>query len=102
MSEAGPSSAQLDPAQMAQLSHPGTSQGQLTYTKEEQENILSDKDINIRDPILPIFDLYKTMQTVLEHKAQGVDQLNICQSRLINAVVPQVPNYPEIFGWCAQ
>ena len=69
MSEAGPSSAQQDPAQMAQLSQPGTSQGQLTYIEEEQENILSDKDINVRDPILPIFDLCKTMQTVLENKA---------------------------------
>ena len=91
MSEAGPSSTQQDPAQMAQL----------TYTEEEQENIFLDKDINVRNPILPIFDLYKTMQTVLGHKAQGVDHLNICQSRLINAVVPQVPNYPEIVEWCA-
>ena len=78
MAEAGPSSAQQDPAQMAQL----------TYTEEEQESILSDKDINIRDPILPVFDLYKTIQSVLEHKTQGVDPLNICRSRLINVVVP--------------
>lgn len=84
MAEGGPSSAQQEPAQMPQLS----------YTEEEEENILADKDINIRDLILPIFDLYKAMQNVLNQNAQVVDHLNICQSRLINAVVPQVPNLP--------
>lgn len=42
------------------------------------------------------------MQTVLKHNTEGVDHLNIFQSRLINAMVPQVPNYPEIVEWCAQ
>ena len=92
MAEAGSSSAQQDPAQVAQL----------TYTEEEQEGILSDKDINVRDPIIPIFDLYKAIQNVLKHNTQGVDHLNICQSRLINAVVPPVLNYLEIVKWCAK
>lgn len=92
MAEAGPSSAQKEPTQTAQF----------TYTEEEQENILADKDINIRDPILPIFDLYKITQNILKHGTQGIDPLNICRSRLINIVVPQVPHYPEMVQWCAQ
>ena len=78
MAETRSLSAQQDSAQMPQL----------TYTEVEQENILADKDINIRDPILPILDLHKAMQNVLNHNAQGVEHLNICQSLIINAVVP--------------
>ena len=59
MAEAGPSSAQLEPTQMAQP----------TLTEEEQENILADKDVNVRDPILPILDLHKIMQSILKHGA---------------------------------
>ena len=73
----------------------------LILTLEEQEDILGDKDINVRDPILLIFDMYKAMSSILRNKEKGSDHLKIYQSGLINAVVPQVPNYPEIVWWCA-
>ena len=92
MAEVGSSSAQQEPPQIAQFE----------YTEEEQESILVDKDVNVRDLIIPVFDLHKIMQHILKHGAQGIDSLNIYKSRLVNAVVPQVPNYPEVVQWCAQ
>lgn len=59
MAETGSSSTQQDLAQILQI----------TYTEEEWQSILEDKDINVRDPILPIFDLHKAMQNILTHNA---------------------------------
>jgi len=91
MAEAGPS-AQQDLPQLQQFE----------YTEEEKESILADKDINVRDPILPVFDLHMVTQNLLKRYAEGVDSLGICKSRLVNAVLPQVSNFPEIVQWCAQ
>ena len=63
---------------------------------------MADKDINVRDPILPVFKLHRVTKNLLKCGAEGVDHLNICKSRLINAVVPQVHNYLEVVQWCAQ
>lgn len=84
MAEPGSSSTQQDPPQMPQFE----------YTEEEQERILEDKDVNIRDPILPVFDLQKVMERILKRGKDGFDPLNIYKSRLVNALVPQVLNYP--------
>ena len=92
MVEAGPSSAQQDLPHLPQFD----------YTEEEQESILADKDIYVRDPILPVFDLHKIIDAMMKTGQGGFDPLNIYKSQLVNAVVPQVPNYPEIVQWCAQ
>lgn len=63
---------------------------------------MADKDINVRDPILPVFDLHLAVKNILEQTTQGVDLMNICQSRLVSVVVPQVPNFLEMVGWCAK
>ena len=91
MTEAGPSAQQ----ELPHLS-------QFEYTEEEQEGILADKDINVRDPILPVFDLHMVSQNLSKRYAEGVDSLGVCKSRLVNAVLPQVSHFPELVHWCAQ
>ena len=59
MAEAGSSSAQQDPPQLPQFD----------YTEEEQESILADKDVNVRDPILPVFELHRITQNLLKRGA---------------------------------
>ena len=92
MEEADTSSAQQDLPHLPQFE----------YTEEEQESIMADEDIFVRDPILPVFDLYKVIDAMRKTGKEGLDPLNVYKSRLANAVVPQVPNYPEIVQWCAQ
>ena len=92
MEEAGPSTAQQDLPHLSQFE----------YTEEEQESILADQDIFVRDPIIPVFNLYKVIDATMKTGERGFDPLNIYKSRLVNAVVPQVPNYPEVVHWCAQ
>ena len=91
MAETGPSLAQQELPHLPQFE----------YTEEERESILADKDINVRDPILPIFELHRVTKSLLNCGAEGVDHLSICKSRLINAVVPQVHNFPGVVQWCA-
>ena len=88
MAETGSSSAQQTPPQKLESAH----------TQEDREGILVDKDINVKDPILSVFDLHLVVKNILEQTAQGVDLMNICQSRLVSAVVPQVSNFPEMVG----
>lgn len=71
-------------------------------TQEDPEEILADKDINVRDLILPVSDLHRAVKNVLELSAKGPDLMNICQSRLVSAVVPQVPHFPEVVEWCSK
>lgn len=92
MAETGSSSAQQKLPQVLGSAH----------TREELEDLLADKDINVRDPILLVFDLHLAIKNVLEQSAQGSDLMNICQSRLVGAVVPQVPKFPEMVEWCAK
>ena len=75
---------------------------QFEYSEEEQESILADLDILVRDPIIPIFNLFRVIETTTNSGERGFDPLYIYRSRLVKAVVPQVPNYPEIVHWCAQ
>lgn len=70
--------------------------------QEDSEEILADKDINVRDPLIPVCDLHLAVKNVLELSAKGLDIMNICQSRLVSAVVPQVHNFPEMVEWCAK
>ena len=70
MEEAGPSSAQQDLPHLLQFD----------YTEEEQESILADKDIYVRDPILPVFDLHKVIEKMLKSGKGGFDPLNIYKS----------------------
>ena len=92
MEEAGPSMAQQELPEIPQFE----------YSEEEQESILADLDILVRDPIIPIFNLFKVIETTTKSGERGFDPLYIYRSRLVKAVVPQVPNYPEIVHWCAQ
>ena len=78
MSGAGSSSAQKKLPQIL-----GSAPAQ-----EDPEEILADKDINIRDPLIPVCDLHLAVKNVLELSAKGPDLMNICQSRLVSAVVP--------------
>ena len=68
-------------------------------TQEDPEEILADKDTNVRDPILPVSNLHRAVKNVLEQSAKGPDIMNIFQSRLISIVVPQVPHFPEVVEW---
>ena len=90
MEEAGPSAQEEQPQSRSQ------------YTEEEQESILADKDINVRDPILPVFDLHMVTRDLLKCYEEGGDSLGVCKSRLVNAVLPQVPHFPELVHWCVQ
>ena len=70
MEEAGTSSAQQD------LPH----FPQFEYTEEEQESIMADQDIFVRDPILPVFYLYKVIDAMRKTGKEGLDPLNVYKS----------------------
>ena len=92
MSETGSSSGQKE---LPQILAP-------TPIQQNPEELLDDKDMNVRDPLIPVCDLHLAIKNVLELSEKGPDIMNICQSRLVSAVVPQVHNFPEVVEWCAK
>ena len=84
MEEAGPSMAQQELPEIPQFE----------YNEEEQESVLADLDILVRDPIIPIFNLFRVIETTTKSGERGFNPLHIYRSQLVKAVVPQVPNYP--------
>ncbi len=88
MSQAESSSTRQDSPKELQVVPKTTAEDRLTVTQENQEEILADKDINVRDALLPVFGMYEAIQLVWRKKQKGVDHLRICESNLIRAIVP--------------
>ena len=89
MSEARPSLAQPETTEQPQDVQQEVIDVKPVLTPEEQEDILGDKDLNVRDLILLIFDMHEAKSSILKKKVErGFDHLKICQLGLVNVVVP--------------
>lgn len=69
-------------------------------TDKKYENLKEatfiDKDGDIHDPILSTQSVYEAIKILMENSATIDDLLNLFNSNLIRAVVPQTYNFPKL------
>lgn len=74
----------------------------LSNILDPKEEYLSNRDINVFDPLLLVDNLYQFKNEVLKESWVDHDNLNLCELNIVSFGLPQVINFPEFIGWHTQ